>query len=173
MKLKIRKIDSNVPDLIISEKGDLIDLRVSHLRICKNNKEEIEEIQSYDRDMVNQFEYNKKQKYKAGDVLIMRLGFAMEMPIGYKANVYPRSGTFKNYGFILTNSVGQIDNIYKGENDEWCAMFLSTRDGKIEQYDRVLQFEVVESMMRNEVELFYVDNLENDNRGGYSSTGVK
>lgn len=58
-------------------KGDLIDLRAA---------EDIE--------------------MKAGDFKLIPLGIAMELPKGYKANVYPRSSTYKNFGIILANSVG-------------------------------------------------------------------
>lgn len=94
------------------------------------------------------------------------------MPKGFKANVYPRSGTFKNYGLLLTNSVGQIDNSYQGNEDEWCAMFYATRTGVMDYNDRILQFEVVPQTM-NSVTFNFVEELGEVNRGGYSSTGVK
>ena len=96
LKLKVRYIDNGIEELVKIEKGDLIDLRVSSIMVNKEDK--TEELK------------NNSIKYKAGDVVFIGLGFAMQMPKGYKANVYPRSSTFKNYGLILTNSVGQIDN---------------------------------------------------------------
>ena len=96
----------------------------------------------------------------------------MKLPKGYKANVYPRSSTFKNYGFILTNSVGIIDNSYCHEGDEWCAMVYCTRDGVIEYGDRILQFEPVPVYTHN-FTYAVVDDLDEDSRGGYGSTGVK
>ena len=96
----------------------------------------------------------------------------MKMPQCYKANVYPRSGTFKNYGLLLTNSVGQIDNSYQGNEDEWCGMFYATREGIMNYDDRILQFEVVPQAMNNVV-FDFVEELGDTNRGGYGSTGVK
>lgn len=153
MKLQVRYIDKNITPLIKIDGGDLIDLRVSTV---KKNGEKV----------------SFPCKYKAGDVLFFGLGFAMKMPPNKKANVYPRSGMFKNYGFLLTNSVGQIDNSYCGSEDEWKAMVWCTRDGEINYNDRILQFEVVDRVMEN-VEFEIVDKLEDDCRGGYSSTGVK
>lgn len=153
MKMRIKYFDKNMTKLQKIDGGDLVDLRVS--KVIKNG-EEVE----------------FPCKYKFGDVLFFKLGFAMKMPQEKKANVYPRSGMFKNYGFILTNSVGQIDNAYQGDNDEWCAMVWCTRDGGIEYNDRILQFEVVDRVMEG-VKFIEVEELSQVNRGGYSSTGVK
>ena len=95
----------------------------------------------------------------------------MKLPKGYKANVYPRSSTFKNYGLILTNSVGQIDNSYNGNDDQWCGMFACLKDGKMNYDDRILQFEIARTTM-DDIEFEFVERLENsDNRGGFGSTG--
>lgn len=153
MELKVRYIDKNLTKMKKVEGGDLVDLRAS--RIFVNGEEK-------------QFPCS----YHFGDTVFVKLGFAMKMPKDKKANVYPRSGTFKNYGLLLTNSVGQIDNKYQGNDDEWCAMFWSTRDGNINYDDRILQFEVVDRVMENVV-FDEVEQLGDVNRGGYSSTGVK
>jgi dUTPase len=153
MKLQVRYIDKNITPMQKIDGGDLVDLRVS--RVFKNGEET-----------------NFPCKYSFGDTLFFKLGFAMKMPTNKKANVYPRSGMFKNYGFILTNSVGQIDNKFQGNTDEWCAMMYCTRDGEINYDDRILQFEVVDRVMEN-VEFEIVEQLGDINRGGYSSTGVK
>lgn len=41
-------------------------------------------------------------------------GICMELPEGYDALIFPRS-SISNYDIILSNSVGYIDNGYKGE----------------------------------------------------------
>ena len=153
MRVNIKYFDKKMTKLQKIEGGDLVDLRVS--RVFKNGEE-----------------VAFPCEYKFGDVLFFKLGFAMQMPPEKKANVYPRSGMFKNYGFLLTNSVGQIDNAYQGDGDEWCAMVWCTREGKIDYNDRILQFEIVDRVMEN-VKFIEVENLESKNRGGYSSTGVK
>jgi len=153
MKLQVRYIDKNITPMEKIDGGDLVDLRVS--RVFKNGEEVTFPCQ-----------------YKFGDTLFFKLGFAMKMPPNKKSSVYPRSGMFKNYGFILTNSVGQIDNKFQGNDDEWCAMCWCTRDGEINYDDRILQFEVVDRVMEN-VEFEIVEELGYVNRGGYSSTGVR
>lgn len=154
MKLEVRYIDKNLTKMEKIDKGDLIDLRAS--RISVNGEEK-----------------DFPCEYKMGDVIFVKLGFSMKMPAGHKANVYPRSSTFKNYGLIMTNSVGQIDNAYNGNNDQWCTMFACLKDGKMDYDDRILQFEVVRATMDG-VEIDLVEDLgNNENRGGYGSTGTK
>ena len=161
--IEVKYFDSNLPKLEITEKGDCIDLRVSkvyrmksHSGLPMKDKEEVE------------FPYH----YHNDDVLFFKLGVGMKLPKGYKANVYPRSSTFKNYGFILTNSVGIIDNSYCGATDEWCAMMYCTREGVINYGDRILQFEPVPVYTHN-FSYEEVEELDEESRGGYGSTGVK
>lgn len=153
LKLQVKYMDKNITPIEKKDGGDLIDLRVSTVK--RNGVKE-----------------SFPCKYKKGDTLFFGLGFALKVPYNKKSNVYPRSGMFKNYGFLLTNSVGQIDNSYSGNDDEWKAMMYCTRDGEINYNDRILQFEVVDRTMEN-VDFEVVDNLDEANRGGYSSTGVK
>lgn len=118
------------------------------------------------------------------DVQKISLGVAMELPEGYEAVVLPRSSTYSKYGVILTNSQGVIDNKYKGDNDIWQAMFLAVKDGEIEVGDRVAQFKIqlsqhatmwqkIKWLFDSTIEFEVVDNLGNQDRGGFGSTGVK
>lgn len=50
---------------------------------------------------------------------IISLGVAMELPAGYYAQVVPRSSTCKNFGVIMANSMGVIENSYCGNDDIW------------------------------------------------------
>lgn len=156
MNIKVKYFDKDLTPLIKGAKGDLIDLRVASVKV---NGAEVVDFKENGVD------------YKAGDVVFVGLGVAIEVEDEYKCNVYPRSSTFKNYGVILTNSVGQIDNAYKGDNDQWMAMFYALKDGHMEFDDRVLQFEVVPRMRNVNVEV--VKHLGEVDRGGYGSTGVK
>ncbi|GIN40811.1 MULTISPECIES: dUTP diphosphatase [Heyndrickxia] len=108
----------------------------------------------------------KKDEFK-----LIPLGVAMEIPEGYEAHIVPRSSTFKNFGIIETNSMGVIDESYKGDNDQWFFPAYALRDTVIEFNDRICQFRIMEKMPA--VELIEVDHLGNENRGGLGSTGVK
>ena len=143
MQIKIKYFDKEMPKLeLIEGKSDWVDMRVM---------EDVE--------------------LKAGEFKILPLGIAMELPEGYEAHVVPRSSTFKNYGIIQTNSMGVIDESYKGDNDMWRFPAYATRDIKINKYDRICQFRIQKKMP--EITFNEVDILENANRNGFGSTGVK
>lgn len=46
-------------------------------------------------------------EYKKGDFFLINLGVSMELPKGYEALLLPRSSTFKKYGLIVANSMGE------------------------------------------------------------------
>lgn len=165
MDLKIKYFDKNMDKLRQDEKGDWIDLRVANGAVVVNQEQFIK----------NGFAVSAKNNwvdgklwFNEGNVIICRLGVAIELPVDKKANIYPRSSTFATYGLLLTNAVGCIDNKYKGDNDEWLAVFYATRDGFIEKYDRLCQFDVVDRMS---VQFEEVDQLGLESRGGYGTTG--
>lgn len=106
---------------------------------------------------------------KAGEFALIPLGVAMELPKGYEAHIVPRSSTFKNYGIIQTNSCGIVDGSYCGDEDMWRMPVYAVRDTRIEKNDRICQFRIVENQPKIEFE--EVAHLDNQNRGGFGSTG--
>ena len=106
-----------------------------------------------------------------GEFALIPLGVGMILPEGYEAHLVPRSGTFKHYGIIQTNSQGVIDNSYSGDNDQWMMPVYATRDTTINFNDRICQFRIIEKMPRITIET--VEKLNDKDRGGFSSTGVK
>lgn len=107
---------------------------------------------------------------KAGEYKMIPLGVAMELPFGYEALVAPRSSTFKKYGVILANSIGIIDESYKGDNDEWNFLAYAVRDTVIRKNERICQFRIIKHQPR--IFMFEVETLGNPDRGGIGSTGV-
>ncbi len=107
---------------------------------------------------------------QAGDFCYLRLGVGMILPAGYEAHVAPRSSTFKNFGVIVANSFGVIDNSYCGEEDEWRLPVLAMRDTVIRKNDRICQFRILEK--QPELEFETVEHLRAESRGGFGSTGV-
>lgn len=107
---------------------------------------------------------------KAGDFRYIRLGVGMILPEGYEAHVAPRSSTFKNFGILVANSFGIIDNSFCGEEDEWRLPALAMRDTVIRKNDRICQFRIVEK--QPELEFETVEHLREESRGGFGSTGV-
>ena len=121
---------------------------------------------------------NKEIFIPKGQRAMIPLGIAMELPKGYEAHIVPRSSTFKTWGIILVNSVGIIDNSYNGDNDQWhfpayCLESRTIADGRegtlIQKGDRICQFRIVEN--QPSIEFIEVENLENEDRGGFGSTG--
>lgn len=107
---------------------------------------------------------------KSGEYKLIPLGVGMILPEGYKANVYPRSSTYKNFGIILANSVGQIDNSYSGNDDQWMFPAIALRDTVIHKNERICQFEI--EKIQPQIEFVEVENLGDDSRGGIGSTGT-
>lgn len=106
---------------------------------------------------------------KAGEYRMIPLGVAMELPKGYEALVAHRSSTFKKYGIILANSIGVIDETYKGDNDEWNFLAYAVKDTKIHKNERICQFRIIQHQPL--IHLQEVESLGNDDRGGIGSTG--
>jgi len=102
---------------------------------------------------------------------LIPLGVAMQLPDGYEAHVVPRSSTFKNFGVIQSNHMGVIDESYCGDNDQWYFSAIAFRDTYIPRNTRICQFRIYKKM--EEIELELVETLNNPDRGGHGSTGVK
>lgn len=107
---------------------------------------------------------------KKGEFRLMRLGVAMELPQGYEAHVVPRSSTYKNFGLIQTNHMGVIDESYKGDADEWKWPALAMRDTEVHVGDRLCQFRIMKH--QPQINFLEVDSLENEDRGGFGTSGT-
>lgn len=107
---------------------------------------------------------------KAGEFKLIPFGVSIKLPKGYWGQVVPRSSTFKRYGIIQVNSFGVIDESYCGDNDEWMMPVYATRDTMIYQNNRIAQFRIVK---KQSFEMLEVYRLQDDNRGGFGSTGIK
>lgn len=121
---------------------------------------------------------------KKGEVYVARLGVAMEMPKGMIARAYSRSSGPSKIGITVANGLGFIDNIYKGDNDEWKAPLYAFKAVTIPKGTRICQFEIAPSqfatvgqklrwLFSNKLLLEKVDMLGNKDRGGIGSSGLK
>ncbi len=96
-------------------------------------------------------------------------GLFLELPVGYEAQVRPRSGlAFKN-GLTVLNSPGTIDADYRGEV-KIILVNLSKEDFVINDGERVAQMVIAR---HEQAEWIQVEQLEETNRGvgGFGSTG--
>ena len=108
---------------------------------------------------------------KAGEFKLISLGVSMKLPEGYEAHMIPRSSTFKNWGIIQTNHMGLIDNNYCGDDDVWMFPAFAMRDTVIHKNDRICQFRIHKKM--ENVEFKTVNKMNNVNRGGFGSSGIR
>ena len=147
-------------------------------------------VQSSDECFPFEYENGDLIDLKAGEDItidggkwaLVPLGVRIQLPKGFKANVYPRSSTFTKHGIFMYNSVGQIDCTYCGPDDEWKFPAYAIETTHIEKGKRICQFEIVPSMkatifqklkwlFSSGVELIKVDKLNNKNRDGFGHSG--
>ena len=107
---------------------------------------------------------------KAGEHRIISLGVSIKIPDGYEAWLAPRSSTYKNFGFLITNSPGVIEMEYCGETDVWGVSALAMRDTVIHEGDRICHFRLMQSM--GEIAPIQVEHMDAEARGGFGSTGI-
>lgn len=102
---------------------------------------------------------------------LLSLGVAMKLPVDYEALVIPRSSTFKNYGIIMANSIGLIDESYCGNDDIWHFPAYATREVYIPKNTRICQFRI----LKHQPYIMFTDvlKLSDKDRGGFGSTGKK
>ena len=106
-----------------------------------------------------------------GECASIPLGVAMQLPKNYEAHILPRSSTWKNFRIIQTNHMGIIDESYCGDNDQWLLSVYALENTHIKENDRICQFRIVEKMPEFDFE--EVEQLDNDDRGGFGSSGVR
>lgn len=108
---------------------------------------------------------------EVGELQLINLGVAMQLPTGYEAIVAPRSSTLKNFGVLMANSIGIVDESYCGDEDWWRFPALAVRDTVIHKGDRICQFRIIKHQPK--ISFNKVDHLASENRGGFGSTGTR
>lgn len=101
---------------------------------------------------------------------IVKTGLFIELPVGYEAQVRPRSGLAAKKGITVLNSPGTIDADYRGEIGV-ILVNLSNQDFTIENGERVAQLVI---SRHEHISWTEVDVLEETQRGagGFGSTGT-
>lgn len=186
MKIKVKELikglyteavdEDDNPSSFINPKGDWIDLRAA--MDCKFIAPQA---------LVQKATVINGETVRYRDVVfdeqMIPLGIAMELPKGFVAKIRQRSSTTKKMRLVSASS-GAIDNVYRGDNDEWKFYCYALDHTEIKQGDRVCQFEIVPSqfatpwqrikwLFSRKIEFVWVDELGNEDRGGHGSTGVK
>ena len=98
-------------------------------------------------------------------------GIAIELPVGYAAFVYARSGMALKKGIAPANKVGVVDSDYRGE--VMVSLHNHTdEDVQIEAGERIAQLLIAPVVLPDFV---VCDSLSDTDRGagGFGSTGTK
>lgn len=135
----------------------------------KYHSDEIERLGKFDKGDWIDLRSAEDVEMKKGESALISLGISVQLPEGYEMIIAPRSSTYKKFGIIQTNSIGVIDSSYNGDNDIIMMPVLADRDTRIRVNDRICQFRI----QKNQPEIVFeeVDSLDNDDRGGFGSTG--
>ncbi|MEI7491527.1 MAG: dUTP diphosphatase [Bacteroidota bacterium] len=114
----------------------------------------------------------------AGDMVLKPLeralvptGLFIELPLGFEAQVRPRSGLAIKKGVTVLNTPGTIDADYRGEI-KVILINLSNEDFVVKDGDRIAQMIIA---AHQQAEWTQVDKLEETSRGagGFGHTGEK
>ena len=102
---------------------------------------------------------------------IIKTGLFIELPMGYEAQVRPRSGLAAKKGISVLNAPGTVDADYRGEIGV-ILVNLSNEDFTIENGERVAQLVIAK---HERAEWIEVQELSETSRGagGFGSTGTK
>ena len=102
---------------------------------------------------------------------IVKTGLFLELPIGFEAQVRPRSGLAAKNGVTVLNAPGTIDADYRGEVGV-ILVNLSNEDFTIQNGERIAQM-IIAKHERAEWELVSELSTTLRGEGGFGSTGVK
>ena len=102
---------------------------------------------------------------------IVKTGLFIELPIGYEAQVRPRSGLAAKKGVTVLNSPGTVDADYRGEIGV-ILVNLSNEPFVVENGERIAQLIIAKHERAVWIE---AEELTETSRGegGFVSTGVK
>ncbi len=101
---------------------------------------------------------------------IIKTGLFIALPVGFEAQVRPRSGLSAKKGITVLNAPGTIDADYRGEIGV-ILVNLSNEDFTVNDGERIAQLVIAQ---HERVEWNEVSKLDNTERGtgGFGSTGV-
>lgn len=106
----------------------------------------------------------------AGEIRLVPCGFAMALPIGFEAQVRPRSGLATKHGISMPNTPGTIDADYRGEV-KVPLINLGRSAFTVEHGMRIAQM-VIARVARAETEVVEELPVTSRGDGGFGSTGV-
>lgn len=100
---------------------------------------------------------------------LIKTGLFLEIPVGFEAQVRPRSGLALKNGITVLNTPGTIDADYRGEVGV-ILVNLSSEEFTINPGDRIAQI-VFAAVTQAKLEVTTVLSETNRGEGGFGSTG--
>lgn len=101
---------------------------------------------------------------------IVKTGLFIALPIGFEAQVRPRSGLAAKKGITVLNAPGTIDADYRGEIGV-ILVNLSKQDFTINDGERIAQLVIAQYTQAKWKEVTILDETQRGS-GGFGSTGV-
>jgi len=101
---------------------------------------------------------------------IIKTGLFIALPVGYEAQVRPRSGLAAKKGITVLNSPGTVDADYRGEIGV-ILVNLSNEEFIINDGERIAQLVIAKHERVNWQEVTVLNETERG-AGGFGSTGV-
>jgi len=112
----------------------------------------------------------KKITLKPLERAIVKTGLFIALPVGFEAQVRPRSGLAAKKGITVLNSPGTVDADYRGEIGV-ILVNLSNDDFIINDGERIAQLIIAKHERVNWVEVTVLDETARG-AGGFGSTGM-
>ncbi len=132
--------------------------------------EDLQPRKSHAEDAAFDLRARENAELAPGATVLVPTGLFLELPVGFEAQVRPRSGLAAKSSLTILNSPGTIDAGYRGE-----VQVILHNAGKtsfhVERGDRIAQM-VIQRLP--EVELVAAKQLNESTRGagGFGSTGI-
>ena len=125
---------------------------------------------AHDGDACADIYANENKIIPPKEIDIISTGFSMEIPVGFEAQIRPRSGLAIKKGIGVLNSPGTIDSGYRGEV-KIILINLGQDPFEVNVGDRIAQIGIRELPS---VSFIIKDELSDTQRGegGFGSTGV-
>jgi dUTP pyrophosphatase len=141
------------------------------VRIINNSKHELPKYEtSYSAGLDIRANIQESIELHPGKRVLIDTGLFIELPIGYEAQIRPRSGLALKHGITVLNSPGTIDADYRGEIK---VLLINHSDTSfiVKDGERIAQMIVSK---HEQIEWLPVESLNSTERGagGYGHTGL-
>lgn len=107
---------------------------------------------------------------ESGNFAVIPTGISLELPVGYEAQIRPRSGLAAKSGITVLNSPGTVDSDYRGEV---CVILINHSKVQfvIHNGDRIAQMVIAPHCTADFVPSLELNESQRG-KGGFGSTGI-